>query len=238
MIVHGLGTAKRRIALRFAKGAITRVLCLSSEMRRFLVNEIGLPSEKVHVMHNWVDQQFFHGSEPGSGDYVLSAGMEARDYPTLRDAASGMPMKFHIVASGFSRKPGYAAAQGAEPKDNVTVGTGYSYVELRNLYAGARLFVMPLYPVTYAAGVTSVLEAMAMSKPVIVSDSPGIRDYVKDGASGLLVRPGNAAALRSAIAELWNDRFRLEAMGRYNRAWVETELNTAAYVNKVCKLIE
>lgn len=237
VVVHAVTSQKRRLVFRLVHEPLTRLICLSSEVQRMLIDELHVPREKVYLLHNWLDQHFFRSSRNEIGDYVLSVGMEARDYVTLRHAAAGIPIRFHVVGSGFSPNPGFQMAQGAEAASNVVVGTGYTYTELRELYDGARLVVLPLYAVSYAAGVTSILEGMAMGKAIIASDSPGIRDYVKHGRSGLLVPPGDPIALRAAIVDLWHDPYRLAEMGRHNRAWVESELNTDDYVNKVCGLL-
>ncbi len=48
----------------------------------------------------------------------------------------------------------------------------------------------------------TILEAMAMRRPVVVSDAPGCRQTVSDGVSGLLCRPRSAADLARAIHEM------------------------------------
>jgi glycosyltransferase involved in cell wall biosynthesis len=166
--------------------------------------------------------------------------MERRDYATLFRAAAGLPYDFHVVASGWSPGSGFSA-QGAfasaEVPPNVRFGGGYSSLALRDLYAGCRLVVVPLQVTTYAAGITTMLEAMAMGKAVVVSDSPGIREMVKDGQSGRLVPVGDAAAMARAIAELWERPDLLERMGRHNRAWVERSLNNEVYATRVRELL-
>lgn len=48
----------------------------------------------------------------------------------------------------------------------------------------------------------TILEAMAMRRPVVVSDAPGCRQTVSDGVSGLLCQPRSAADLARAIHEM------------------------------------
>src|SRR5206468_2782513 len=45
----------------------------------------------------------------------------------------------------------------------------------------------------------SLIEAMALGKPIVASSVPGIRDMVVDGESALLVPPGDPKALASAM---------------------------------------
>jgi glycosyltransferase involved in cell wall biosynthesis len=237
VVVHNADTRKRRLLFRLLNPAFTRLICLGSAQEHILTDVIRVSPEKVHFLQIWLDHMFYRPQPSKLGDYALSVGMEGRDYPTLCAAAAGLPRHFHIIGSGFSPGIGFSPASGIEARGNVTVGTGYSSTELRALYAAARLVIVPLRTLTYAAGVTAVIEAMAMGKAVIVSDSPGIRDYVTDGVSGRVVPVGDVEALRAAIQELWDDTLRLTAIGRNNRTRIEREINTDRYVEEVSALM-
>lgn len=58
-----------------------------------------------------------------------------------------------------------------------------------------------------------VFDAFSQAVPVLGSDTAGLRDCVADGREGVLIRPGDAAALARAITDLSADRARLAAMG-------------------------
>src|SRR5262249_23198414 len=65
-------------------------------------------------------------------------------------------------------------------------------------------------------GIT-VIEAAACGTPTVATAVPGLRDAVRDGETGLLVPPGDVAALRDAIGRVCNDealRGRLATAGR------------------------
>jgi glycosyltransferase involved in cell wall biosynthesis len=96
-----------------------------------------------------------------------------------------------------------------------------SLLELRDLYARSRFVVVPLLPSDTDNGVTVILEAMAMGKPVICSRTRGQVDVIQEGVTGLYVPIGDAAALRAAILSLWNEPLRAQEMGRNARALVE-----------------
>jgi len=96
-----------------------------------------------------------------------------------------------------------------------------SLTELRDLYARSRFVVVPLLPSDTDNGVTVILEAMAMGKPVICSRTRGQVDVIQEGVTGLYVPVGDAVALRKAILTLWNDPQRAQEMGRNARAHIE-----------------
>lgn len=239
MVVHACISAKRKLAMRALGHAIfERLVCVCEEQRRILVEEVGFPPDKVSFIHNWVDTDFFSPSAVDGAperDYAFSCGLENRDYATLRAAAATLPFAFEISAAGFRGQVGPDAGFAAP---NVKVhDTKVPYTELRRLYGQARLVVAPLNAVPYAAGVTGVLEAMAMGKAVVASASPGIRDYVEHGVSGLVVPPGDPEALARAVRELWEAPDRCAEMGRRNRAWVQKNAAVERYATRVAELM-
>lgn len=90
--------------------------------------------------------------------------------------------------------------------------------DVRPLIAACRIFVLP----SYREGTPrSILEAMAMGRPVVTTDVPGCRETVEPGRNGILVPPRNAAALAAAILELMGDTERVTRMGQESRRIAE-----------------
>jgi glycosyltransferase involved in cell wall biosynthesis len=237
-VFHRVDTPRRRAVLsRLGHEFFAQVIVLSATQQRLLVEEFGFPREKVMLLHNWLDHRFFTPSEVEAGAYVISVGMEHRDYPTLQVASKGLPFRIHVVASGWSPGPSYGDASGISESENITVGRRYDTTKLRELYAGARFAVLPLRPVQFAAGVTAILEAMAMGKAVVVTESPGLADYVRDRENGLVVPAGSPEALRRAMLELWENPALAAKLGREGRRRVEERLNTDRYVESVARLL-
>ncbi|AIT24181.1 glycosyl transferases group 1 family protein [Burkholderia thailandensis E254] len=84
---------------------------------------------------------------------------------------------------------------------NVEIAPASGIVEQRELYDWADLIVVPLRPNHHASGITVMLEAAALGKPMIVSDVGGLRDYFPQGAA-TYVQPFDALALRRAADAL------------------------------------
>jgi len=89
--------------------------------------------------------------------------------------------------------------------------------DLPLLYAAADLVVAPT-PGERACGSLASLEAMASGKPVIAARVGGVPEIVRDGDTGILIPPNDAAALARSIVELLNDRDRRALMGVRGRA--------------------
>jgi glycosyltransferase involved in cell wall biosynthesis len=68
----------------------------------------------------------------------------------------------------------------------------------------------------------SNLEAAACGTPSVASDSPGLRESVRDGETGILVPHGDVVALADALGSLLRDEELRSRMGRQARAFAES----------------
>jgi glycosyltransferase involved in cell wall biosynthesis len=83
--------------------------------------------------------------------------------------------------------------------------------DVRPALTEARIYVLP----SYREGTPrSVLEAMAMGRPVITSDAPGCRETVQDGVNGYLVPVRDPEALANRMREMIDDPIRTTKMGK------------------------
>jgi hypothetical protein len=115
MVAHHADTPRRRTALRaLGDRVFRRVICLCGEQARALSEGAGIPARIVRNLPYWIDTHFFRPEPHPPGDFVLAVGMEGRDYAKLERAAGGLPFRVHVVASGWSPGPGYAAAPGIQ----------------------------------------------------------------------------------------------------------------------------
>ncbi|HEX8453267.1 MAG TPA: glycosyltransferase family 4 protein [Longimicrobium sp.] len=102
--------------------------------------------------------------------------------------------------------------------------------DVRPTIAGTTVYVLP----SYGEGTPrSVLEAMAMGRPIVTTDAPGCRETVRDGVNGFLVPVRDAAALARAMEALVVDRALVERMGRESRRIAEEKYD----VHKVNRVI-
>jgi glycosyltransferase involved in cell wall biosynthesis len=205
------------------------------------LEELGFPARQVTALFNPIDEKFFSASviraKNDKEDYVFSCGLENRNYPLLCKAAAILPYQFRVAASGFMSLSGFEEQGRPDVPANVILEDRLSFDDLKQTYARARIIVVPLNNVPYGAGVTSLLEAMAMGKPLIVTASTGIEEYIRPGLSAFVVPPDDPAALADAIRTLWDDSARCAEMGRHNRAWIESAMKIDSYCEKVAAIV-
>ena len=220
-------------------GAIVNYSSVQSE---FAADRLGVPRDKLHHALQPVDEQFWRPLQRPTDNVVCSVGSEARDYRTLVEAVRDLDVRAELAVGTTVFRTGDVAAdlaptahQISEPglPPNVEVHQQLDHQQLRELYARARVVVVPLQDVDFDAGVTSIAEAMAMGKPVVVTASRGQVDLVRDGENGLYVPPGDPRALRSALVHLLDNPDVASRLGRAGRSFAEDHLTLDRWVAQV-----
>ena len=166
-------------------------------------------------------------ARPGNGHYVFAAGRSGRDYATLVQAVAGRSIDTHIACDRE------AALTGIELSPEVKVLNrcyGDDYLqELKN----AAVVVVPLLVDDISAGQMVLIQAMAYRKPIIVTRTTTIQEYVQHEQECLLVERNNAPALQAAIERLLHDPALADRLADGARQAYEQRFCMRAYVNNV-----
>jgi PEP-CTERM/exosortase A-associated glycosyltransferase len=134
-------------------------------------------------------------------------------------------LKLLLVGSGEQESQLRAVASRLGLNDQITFAGRVEHGAVREAYSVADLLVYPRIA-TRTTNLTTPLkplEAMAMEKPVMLSDLPPMRELVEPGVSGFLCQPGSAAELaRSCVAAL-SDPLHLSRVAAGGRERVRRE---------------
>ena len=239
-IGHRLSTGKKQ--LFFTKLNVQKrmdtIFLYADAQREWATNQLSIAPEKLRLIPFHADAKFYRPLPEISADpnQICAAGLEWRDYPTLIDAVASLPdlsVKL-AAASPWSKHENETAGRVLPPNIDAR---RYSYAELRELYARSSFVVVPLKETDFQAGVTTILEAMAMGKAVIATRTTGQTDVITDGENGLSVAPGDAAGWREAIVRLRGDPALRERLGRNGRRWVEENATLDLWASRVAASI-
>ncbi len=189
---------------RTALEAADAVIAVSHGTREDVLRHFGVVPERVRVIHNGIDADFFapdpgtdalarHGIDPDV-PYILFVGRITRQkgivhlVRAIRHLAPGIGV---VLAAGQPDTPELAAeveegvAEARLDRPNVVwIPEMLSREEIRQLYSHAVVFVCP--SVYEPFGIIN-LEAMACARPVVATAVGGIPEVVVDGETGLLV---------------------------------------------------
>lgn len=196
---------------------------------RILENRICEPS-RVTTVHNFVDPERLP-AELSPGRYLAYFGRLERlkGIDTLLAAMRRLPqVHLKIIGDGSYRAVCEAADR---DMDNVEYAGFLSGDELFDAIRGAFATVIPSE--WYENCPMSVLESLAMAKPVIGTAIGGIPELISDQEDGFVVPAGDAAALAEAIGRLAGDKSLAREFGAAGRRKIETRFSPAAHVSRI-----
>lgn len=242
LIIHNLNRPRGRLALKLFRLAqkvdlfITPARLQADFLRRYL----HLPEERIWLLADQTDVKFFTpGSASGEKQrpLLMSVGLEKRDYVTFAEATKDLNIDVKI--SGFSTaklKEEYVLPNSRTfPKvlpDNMSCRF-YEWPELVQLYRDADIVVISLVENNYAAGIQVLHEALACRRPVIVTRTEGLSQYLETPGILTVVNPGDPAGLRQAIVNLLNNPQEAEAQAQRGHELVLKERSSDRYVESV-----
>jgi glycosyltransferase involved in cell wall biosynthesis len=138
-----------------------------------------------------------------------------------------------IVGEGSERDALEAQAEALSVSERI-VFTGRRE-DVPAVTAALDVAVLPSY--REAQGL-SVLEAMALNRPVVASNVGGIPEMIEDGATGLLVPPGDSQALAAAIVRLLKDHPYADMLARGGHALVHDRFCIELMVSQISNIYD
>jgi glycosyltransferase involved in cell wall biosynthesis len=228
---------------RRALRAATAVIATSGWSGRWLVEHHGLPAARVHVAPPGVDPAPLAAGTDGASRLLCVASVTHRKgHDVLVEALARLgEFAWSCECVGaLSRDPGYVAQvrrliAAYRLDGRVCLAGPRTDARLAATYAAADLMVLASRAEAYGMVVT---EALARGIPVLATDVDGVPEALgrgADGPPGMLVPPGDPAALAAALRTWLTDpplRDRLRAAARDRRAtlagWEATSRAVAA----------
>ncbi|MBV7298641.1 glycosyltransferase family 4 protein [Enterovibrio paralichthyis] len=162
---------------------------------RFIPNDIPASSSKFLLIARLL-------IDKGIREYIEAAELTQKKYP---DA------EFHLVGPEDPSPNGISEREVMQWHDKGTVIYHGATSDVRPFIADTGVFVLPSY---HEGLPRTVLEAMAMAKPILTTDVPGCRDTVENGVNGWLVEKGNAAELYEKMCWFIENEEQSQAMGK------------------------
>jgi glycosyltransferase involved in cell wall biosynthesis len=204
------GNWLRRAFMRFCLRRVdlcvvwTRVECVR------YAKTYGLTVDKFAFVkhHHTLNRYQF---DVGDDGYIFTGGNSDRDYTLFLDAVRELSIPC-ILATNLPQ-----LLSGLQIPTHVRVISA-SPAEFRQLMARARVVVVSMQAnLLRTGGQQTFLNAMHMTKPVILTDPQGGSDYIEHGRTGLLVPYPDVPALRSAIRSVWENPENARVMGQHGR---------------------
>lgn len=211
-LVNNLNRLRGRLALKLLniKDKIDLFLTCTNSQAEFLHNYLHLSKNRIHHISSQpaIDTSFF---TPGQISYkktrpmIASGGLEKRDYLTLATAIEDLNVDVKVCA--FSPNASKLRSSFPEVMPSNMSCDFYEMYDLVQLYRDSDLVVISLLENNYEAGLTTLFEAMACQRPVIITrcSQPGIINQLIDLGIITGVNPGDSVNLQQAIIKILNE---------------------------------
>jgi glycosyltransferase involved in cell wall biosynthesis len=231
---------------RYVERAVThraaRVIAITEALKRFTVERVGLPAEKVEVVHYGLDAP----PEP----WGQNVGLDLPHAAVVLLAISrlvpqkGLDVAVRALARVREQEPrAVLVVLGEGPERERLAGEGvYLPGRVGDVAAWLDRAELLVHPARWEGFGLALLEAMLAGKPVVATRVSSIPEIVVDGETGLLVPPDDPEGLAAAILQVLRDpgqlgeaglarassEFSVERMSRRTLAVYERALSSRA----------
>lgn len=183
-----------------------------------------------------VDLGVFHpGPEPPGPPVVLFPGrlLRHKGFFEFVEAARvlrsrGVPARFVLAGDVDAGNPSSVTREEVErlQHEGMVDWVGHR-LDMAEVLRQSHIVCLP----SYREGLSlALLEAAAAGIPVVTTDTPGCRDAVKPGLTGLVVPPRDGGAVADAVQRLLDAPAERRVMGERARAWAEERFGTPKVV--------
>jgi glycosyltransferase involved in cell wall biosynthesis len=230
-----------KILLILLAKAHTKILCLSSKTENQLRDDFGINKDKLALL-DWgpdlpsYDDYEFSSRDVNDRKIFVSAGNESRDYDIIVQAFSELDCTLKVYCSSKSAPvmtslPSNVKIQYNHKNPLSLDWKALSWKELLSEYAKAFAIAIPLYipaariDTTPLYGLTSLLDAMAMGKPVIMTKHRQANIDIEKEKIGLWVELGDIQGWQQAVSYLVEHPEEAQEMGQRGRLLAEQKYN-------------
>jgi len=241
---------RRRAAYRFVARQSTMV-AVSGDLKRFLMERIGIPPGNIRVVHNGIDLSRYKIQE---GNYAVRAELgirrDQRVIGTVGNlfAVKGQTYLLKACKALVGEFPTFVlliAGEGDQldllrkEASDLGIAGNVQFLGFRDdvpsLLQAMDVFVLP----SLSEGLPlSILEALALKKPVVATNVGGVPEIMEDGVTGYLVPPRNPEALTDRILLLLREPEVAVRIGQAGRARVEDAFDLETMVREYESLYE
>ncbi|QDT06273.1 Alpha-D-kanosaminyltransferase [Rubripirellula lacrimiformis] len=240
-----------QLAIRYERSiccAADRVVAVSTPLKQFLVDERGVPADRILVLPNGADPDKFHPKCCGA-EVRRSLGLVDKTVigflGILRNwhgidllidafgqlAKTDSSIHLLIIGDGPIQHDLEAIVADKHLENRVTFTGRVVHAAIQSHLAAMDITASPM--ATFYASPMKILESMAMGIPTVAANTANIRDVIEDGIDGVLFAPNDAGSLAKAIASLINQPELTAKIKHYARRKIETDRNWVSIAGEV-----
>ncbi len=221
-----------------------RVLIISQQLRKFAQQRWNIPADRFALLPNCVEPERFtpgnpDGIKPNTIGYAGSL-ISYEGLDTLIDSVDillkkGINVRVDIIGDGEARAELEEQARSLGLSDHIRFLGRVTPDSAREILGSSALVCIPRKPYKVCEIVPPIklVEALAMGKPVVVSDLPVLRDEMGENPAGWFFKAGDTSDLAHVIETVFADRETLFACSERAREYTKTRRSWRDFVGNV-----
>jgi len=245
-VIHSSNRMRRAVSRLFYKGFDELFFFNSYLMERSL--ETGKVSkEHIHLIHWGPDLDFYDQIKKEVTtirNVFISTGKENRDFPTLIEGFKTSNSIIEIYTPKSNGEKNYEHILGIQP--NLPKNIRIQYVEglipyqLAKKVASSSAVAVCCYnpPFQYTLGLTTLVEALALGKPVLCSNNPYWEIDIEKEGIGIKIPYGDATAWANAIQWMAEHPQEAKIMGEKGRKLAEKSYNLEIFSEELVEVLK
>jgi len=235
--------------ISFLNHRIDKLICISDAVREHVIKQAPLKMKKKAVrIFKGADPDWFRDVSPArradlgipENAFIVCCVANIRKIKGLdwliysaRYIPADLPVKFILVGSQTDSFE-VRKKMGKTGRLHDFITTGYS--EDPTVYTAlCDLYVQPSVSEGFGR---SVMEAMCLEKPVVVTNKGGAKELVKEGVNGFIIPVKSARAIADKIVYCYNNQEILKNMGRMGKEIIINEFNHRSTIEETYRLYE
>ena len=210
MIFNFRKSVRHRLSLRLWRSVISQVDLMITQTQGEiddLAVKMQTSADKFTSIPFYTENRDYIGPSPNG--YIFAAGRMERDFVTLLKSLKDSPIPLVIVAPASQKD---VLEKYRTPSTRMYYDIAKS--EYLDLLEKSRLVVISLRKGIASRGQVVLLEAMSMGKTAICSRVSGIKEYVREGETAVMVAPESPENLREQIDNYFTHEDKLREIGK------------------------
>jgi len=243
--------ARRVRMLKFALSLSSKMIAVSEDLRKYLAGLFGMESEKLITLYNGIDLKKYSSVESRQQSReILSIPKGVPVAGTVGSLFKVKGLNFLLDAVPKIRKdhPGFVlliAGEGEQESalkaqaESLGLGESVRFIGFRDdiprILNAIDVYVCSSLSEGHSL---SILEAMALSVPIIATEVGGNPELIEHDKNGILVKAEDPSALAANISSLLRDSALRERFGRASRSLAEERFSLESMISRYSKLYE
>jgi glycosyltransferase involved in cell wall biosynthesis len=216
----------RIVLLKLAIPGIDYFCCTSTEEEAIYSRMFGISRNRIQFLPLVESQPSFANPGCCGQNYIFSYGKSDRDFDTLIRAAARLNIQTYILSAKYIPR--------VQVPNNVCIIRDFiSNNDLIQRITSSRIVVLPLKDYRISAGQISMLEVMALARPLIITMNMATKEYAIHRQTALFYSAGDDMELAGHIRYLWDQPEVAERIGQKAREsiMILNENRTAVFSN-------